>query len=154
VCSQPFEAQGHRNEDNTGAEDSTLASYIAQSRIELTFGNPFKPMLSAKTSFARCLTDISSRHRQFVKQLDETSPVAKSLSFKYPVFSAETKLDGERMLAHISRDGTVRIHSRAGNWYRYSVSPSREEHSTNLATVTSTPPFLHLQSAGLSQGMT
>jgi hypothetical protein len=88
------------------------------SKIPLSFGKPFKPMVSARTSFAKCLNDVSARHRGFVQSLDEDSPAFFSLSFRNPAFTAETKLDGERMMVHLSRDGIVKIHSRVGNWYR------------------------------------
>lgn len=98
--------------------DENVTSYILKSNVTLTFGRPFKPMLSARTSFERCLDDISRRHRSFVVSLPDGSPLRQSLAFQNPVFSVETKLDGERMIIHASRDGSIKIHSRVGNWYR------------------------------------
>ena len=87
----------------------------------MSFGKIFWPMLSAKTSFERVLNDISKRHRSFAKEQqnqEEPSAAAQSLSFRHPAFTVETKLDGERMLVHISRDGIAKIQSRNGTWYR------------------------------------
>jgi hypothetical protein len=99
-----------------------ISSYMATSKAVLSFGTIFTPMSSARTSFDRMLDDISRRHRSFAKaQRDadgQHSPAANSLSFWRPAFAVETKLDGGRMIVHISRDGVVKIQARSGNWYR------------------------------------
>ena len=73
-------------------------------------------MSSIRTSFGRCLNDISARHRNFAER--EGSSATKTLAFQHPAFCAETKLDGERMIVHLRRDGQVRIHSRTSVWHR------------------------------------
>jgi len=84
------------------------------------FGTAFDPMLSAKTSFDRVLDDISSKHREYYAR--ELRPQGRwqtpPLAFQHPAFSVETKLDGDRMLLHVGRDGRVQIHSRRSVWYR------------------------------------
>lgn len=105
-------------EQKSPDSDEKVTPYILTSNVTLTFGRPFKPMLSARTSFERCLDDISRRHRSFVESLPDSHPLHQSLTFRNPVFSVETKLDGERMIIHARRDGTIKIHSRVGNWYR------------------------------------
>jgi ATP-dependent DNA ligase len=110
---------GNHGQDSADTDaDKRTTSYIISSNVSLTFGRPFKPMLSAKTSFEKCLDDISNRHRVFVNKLPDDHPLHQSLTFRNPVFSVETKLDGERMIVHASKDGTIKIHSRVGNWYR------------------------------------
>lgn len=108
----------HPNFTGIPESDEKDKSYIFTSNVSLTFGRPFKPMLSARTSFEKCLDDVSRRHRSFVESLPDDHPLRHSLTFRNPVFSVETKLDGERMIIHASRDGTIKIHSRVGNWYR------------------------------------
>lgn len=115
LCSPDFVGiSGHE----TAESEENATSYILSSNVTITFGRPFKPMLSARTSFERCLDDISRRHRSFVESLPNDHHLRQSLAFRNPIFSVETKLDGERMIIHVSRDGIVKIHSRVGNWYR------------------------------------
>ena len=129
--------QQRSSEDSTvGTDDSKnndLSSYMLTSAAALSFGKPFTPMSSARTSFDSVLDDISRRHRAFAQaqqeaqSLEEPSTAAQSLSFRYPAFSVETKLDGERMIVHLSKDGIVKICSRVGNWYRYVVYETKRE---------------------------
>lgn len=97
-----------------------LDSYMPKSLAVPQFGNPFSPMLSDRTGFERVLDDISRRHRAFMKSEGAVRfpKLVNSLSFNHPSFSVEPKLDGERLLVHVGRDGVVRMHTRRGNWYR------------------------------------
>jgi ATP-dependent DNA ligase len=99
-----------------------LDSYMPKSLVAPQFGVVFSPMLSERTGFARVLDDISRRHRDYI-QSDEArrhapSVQPDSLAFKHPAFGVEPKLDGERFLVHLGRDGVVKMHTRRGNWYR------------------------------------
>lgn len=117
LCSPGFTSPDTRSTERSDNNEENTP-YILTSNVSLTFGRPFKPMLSARTSFEKCLDDISRRHRSFVDSLPDDHPLRQSLAFRNPVFSVETKLDGERMIIHASRDGSIKIHSRVGNWYR------------------------------------
>ena len=120
LCDPDFSSGLHSrrqsaDDSNMDQEKSTgIASYMPTSAVDLSFGTPFTPMLSARTSFDRMLDDVSRRHRAFAKE----QQLMESLSFRNPALSVETKLDGERMVIHINREGIVKIHSRVGNWYR------------------------------------
>jgi hypothetical protein len=105
-------------------ETRGLESYMPRSLASPQFGLPFSPMLSERTGFDRVLNDISRRHRSFMKVDGAVHfPMsASSLSFQHPAFSVEPKLDGERLLVHVSRNGIVKMHTRRGNWYRYVFS--------------------------------
>lgn len=114
----------HRMQEDGGANDQeprrgTAAAYLPRNKDPVQFGVPFEPMLSERTSFQRALTNLSSRHRDFVASSSTLPHVDSSwLALRHPVFSVETKLDGERMLIHFSRDGVIKIHSRRGKWHR------------------------------------
>lgn len=116
ICNPNFTGTGGKE---IPENDGKVTTYILKSNVTLTFGRPFKPMLSARTSFERCLDDISRRHRSFIESLPGEHPLRQSLVFQNPAFTVETKLDGERMIIHASRDGNIKIHSRVGNWYRF-----------------------------------
>jgi hypothetical protein len=94
-------------------------SYMIQPPAPITFGKPFFPMTSMRTGFQRCLSEISTRHRAWGKTREASLP----LSLLHPAFSIETKLDGERLLVHIRRDGVVKMHTRHSNWYSDIYSP-------------------------------
>jgi hypothetical protein len=109
-----------QDEDNDRKENRGLESYMPRSLASPQFGLPFSPMLSERTGFDRVLNDISHRHRSYIKT-DGTvyfPNATSSLSFQHPAFSVEPKLDGERLLVHVSRNGNVKMHTRRGNWYR------------------------------------
>lgn len=84
-----------------------------------------KPILFNQKS--SLLTDISKRHRDYVKNPDDghyERPALHSLAITHPAFSVETKLDGERMLIHYFHEtGIVKIHSRSSKWYSNLYSP-------------------------------
>jgi hypothetical protein len=104
----------------------TLAPYQKMSPTSIQFGRVFTPMFSARTGFQRMLFELSDPHRTFLKdpKSEDSDPDAAyknlcpMLGLQHPAFTMETKLDGERMLVHLSRDGLVKIHSKQGNWYR------------------------------------
>jgi hypothetical protein len=111
---------GNSSSANTG--DLGLDAYMKKSLTAPQFGVPFSPMLSERTGFDRVLNDISSRHRSYLlsddAKLFSQYISSHSLSFQHPAFTIEPKLDGERILVHVSRDGVVKMHTRRGNWYR------------------------------------
>ena len=111
-----------QKQKSTDSQHGGLDSYLPKSEAPPEFGCPFSPMLSVRTGFDRILDDISGRHRAFLAspECKERHPhiPSDSLSFRHPAFSIETKLDGERQLIHISKDGIVKMHSRSSNWYR------------------------------------
>lgn len=111
-----------QQQKSTDCQHGGLDSYLPKSEAPPEFGCPFSPMLSVRTGFDRILDDISGRHRAFLAspECKERHPhiPSDSLSFRHPAFSIETKLDGERQLIHISKDGIVKMHSRSSNWYR------------------------------------
>ena len=117
--------------DNNKTHSLSVQSYMLRSQIPIQFGIPFEPMSSQRTGFARVLTDVSFRHRNFVADHIQTNmdqhhaddDRLSCLALKHPTFCMETKLDGERMLFHIDRDGVVKIHSRRANWYSDLYSP-------------------------------
>ena len=128
--SSGFLRQDKDKEDSENTKSDPLSTYLVRAMAAVVFGTPLSPMFSARTFSDRLMNEISARHRAFAaKEKSEStsekpSPAADSLSFRFPAFSIETKLDGERMIVHLSRDGIVKIHSRMGNWYRYVVIPS------------------------------
>jgi hypothetical protein len=86
------------------------------------------PMFSERTGFDRVLDDISKRHRAYL-QNNETglkrfpNKDQQPLALLHPAFIIEPKMDGERMLVHVSQDGVIRMHTRRGNWYRCVLHP-------------------------------
>ena len=116
------------NDSSTANHETTgLSSYLPQSLVAPQFGTVFSPMLSERTGFNRCLNDISARHRDFIQSDDARTQYPNvppnSLTFLHPTFSVEPKLDGERFLVHVSRDGIVKMHTRRGIWYSELYSP-------------------------------
>jgi hypothetical protein len=124
LCDPEFtDTHSHLNQQNDESdrkEIKGLESYMPRSLASPQFGLPFSPMLSERTGFGRVLHDISRRHRSFIKTdgAIHFPNATTSLSFQHPAFSVEPKLDGERLLVHVSRDGIVKMHTRRGNWYR------------------------------------
>lgn len=118
----PLEDVREKNDDETSTISSAIHKWTPHVFVnsgEVSFGVPFGPMLSEKTSFVKCLANISKRHRDAAASDDNgKSATACSLSFQHPAFTAERKLDGERMIAHVSKEGVVKMHSRNANWFR------------------------------------
>jgi ATP-dependent DNA ligase len=84
-----------------------------------SLGNTISPMLSSRVSFANCRTQLESNHKEFLK----TSSSQLHLALKFPSICAEIKLDGERMVVHVTNDGTVTMHTRNSKWYSQLYSP-------------------------------
>ena len=119
---------GMSSEEDTAKSDPMgLSSYLPQSLVAPQFGIVFSPMLSERTGFGRCLNDISARHRDFIQSEEARKRYPRvptnCLAFVHPAFCVEPKLDGERFLAHVSRDGIVKMHTRRGVWYSELYSP-------------------------------
>jgi hypothetical protein len=79
-------------------------------------------MLSMRTSFDSFLVDITRRHKAYIDLLEKGDPLRSSLALKYPSFSCEIKMDGERILSHIKK-GYVTIQTRNSVWYSQLYSP-------------------------------
>lgn len=92
------------------------------SNESVSVGVMLEPQLSAKTSFANAISDTSKNHNEFRKRLDDEAPLKSSLALLFPSFMCETKLDGERIIAHVKR-GIVTLQSRRGNWFSRTYSP-------------------------------
>jgi ATP-dependent DNA ligase len=117
-----------------GVNEAGTLTYLPGPSTDVQLGKIFAPMLSQKTGFERILNDLSKRHRAFAraateaaKERDEESqhPATNSLACQHPAFTIEIKLDGERMLMHYEREGSlIKFHTRNGNWFRY-VIPGR-----------------------------
>lgn len=111
-----------RGKDAGGETKIGLDSYMPKSLVVPQFGVIFSPMLSERTGFARILDDISRRHRDYIQsdeaRLHAPNVANDSLAFKHPAFAVEPKLDGERLLVHVGRNGVIKMHTRRGNWYR------------------------------------
>jgi hypothetical protein len=104
---------------NDGVVQVGVSSYMPTFPLSIEIGVLFSPMKSERTGFQRVLSDVSKRHRGFlVSEEGKKLNMDSSLAIKHPAFCIETKLDGERMLVHIHRDGRVKFHSRSANWYR------------------------------------
>ena len=65
---------------------------------------------------------MGKHHKEFNKTLPMGIAGKDCLSLVFPAFLCETKLDGERIIAHIKR-GIVTLHSRRDNWYSSMYSP-------------------------------
>jgi len=125
LCDPDFakerESIERRKQKASDSNSGGLDSYMPKSAVTPEFGQTLSPMLSERTGFDRILHEISRRHRDYI-QSDEarqhSNVPAGSLAFLHPAFSVETKLDGERFLIHISKEGVVKMHTRTSNWYR------------------------------------
>lgn len=69
------------------------------------------PMLSLRTSFESILSDLQVRHETYAELLKKNNPLKTCLALKFPAFTCEVKLDGERLLAHVHR-GVVKVQVR------------------------------------------
>ncbi len=66
--------------------------------------NTIDPMLAKPTKFSTILSEIQKRHKDFSERLEKDSAVKSSLALKFPSFTCEVKVDGERMLTHMKKD--------------------------------------------------
>jgi hypothetical protein len=124
-----MDGTGGDNASTTNAASAWLASYLPNSPTGPTFGAIFTPMFSERTGFDRVLDDISKRHRAYLHDNEAgmkrfPSKDQQPLALLHPAFVIEPKMDGERMLVHVSKDGVIRMHTRRGNWYRCVPSSS------------------------------
>jgi DNA ligase N terminus/ATP dependent DNA ligase domain len=114
-----------------GVNAAGTLSYLTGPSADVQLGKVFAPMLSQKTGFERILNDISKRHRAFARVATEAAkerggdhPATNSLACQHPAFTIETKLDGDRMIMHYERDGSlVKFHSRRNKWHSTGYSP-------------------------------
>ena len=77
-------------------------------------GQASTPMCCVRTTMAKCMTSIHGNHDEYLKTALH-SPVPLALQF--PVFCAEVKLDGERMVVHVENSRRVTMHTRKCKWY-------------------------------------
>jgi ATP-dependent DNA ligase len=75
-------------------------------------------MLSMRTSFETILSDLQKRHKAFAEFLEKGDPLRSCLALKFPAFTCEVKMDGERLLAHMTK-GVVKVQVRFCNvlWF-------------------------------------
>jgi hypothetical protein len=85
-----------------------------------SLGNTISPMLSNRVSFANCITQLHSNHEEY---LSKAILGHEPLALKFPAICAEIKLDGERLVAHITQNGVVTMQTRNNRWYSEVYSP-------------------------------
>lgn len=127
VISQPgFQGKlAIMDDKDSGDSVHFVAPYLTRSTAKIQVGVIFTPMFSHRTGFDRMLYDLSLKHRTFLDdpvfgRLEEEAnlKMASCMVLEHPAMAIETKLDGERMIVHLSRDGIVKMHTRNANWYR------------------------------------
>jgi DNA ligase-4 len=107
------------------AEESSSADYRWEPQDQpAVIGNVISPMRPVRVSFENCMTKLQQNHAEYIKSLPASAPttVRDSLALRFPAFSAEIKLDGERMLYHI-QDGKAVAQTRNGKLYSRIYSP-------------------------------
>ena len=77
--------------------------HLPKSSEPASLRSTLAPMLCMRTSFATILTDIQKRHKAYIDTLEIDDPNRSRLALQFPAFVCEVKLDGERILSHISR---------------------------------------------------
>jgi len=117
-----------RRQQRIEAQSLAIRTHLAEShmpRLEqyASLGNTLGPMLSAKTSFENVLRDMGHRHKEFANELPDNVAGKSSLALLFPAFLCEVKLDGERIIAHVSKEGKVTLQTRQGVWYSDHYSP-------------------------------
>ena len=107
------------------AEESNSADYRWEPQDQpAVLGNVISPMKPVRVSFENCMAKIQQNHQEYLKSLPASTPseVRNALALQFPVFCAEIKLDGERMLYHI-QDGKAVAQTRNGKLYSRLYSP-------------------------------
>jgi ATP-dependent DNA ligase len=112
---QKEETEFEQNRDKDGGVSSKWEPQ-AQPAV---LGNTISPMLSNRSNFNGCITQLQVNHKEFLKTYDQQ----QRLSLKFPAICAEIKLDGERMVVHATREGIVTIQTRNAKWYSQIYSP-------------------------------
>jgi len=86
-------------------------------------GNTLSPMISKRSSFEKLMTQTQVHHQLYLKKLyPPSSKTYRPLSLRFPVLTAEIKLDGERMIIHI-KNGRVTMNTRNSKWYSELYAP-------------------------------
>ena len=80
-------------------------------------GNTILPMLSNRTRFEDCIEKIEGNHSQYLQGVAKKHGGTPQLSLKFPAICAEIKVDGERMVIHVTRAGVVTMHTRNGKLF-------------------------------------
>lgn len=96
--------------------------HLPKNKEPARIDNTLYPMLSWKTSFETALDDLAKRHVRFMNIMEKDDPLRSCLALKFPAFTCENKLDGERNVVHL-KNGCVSIHTRNGKWYSQHYSP-------------------------------
>jgi hypothetical protein len=117
---EDWKRQQEQQEQQQQPSAATSASKWLPQALPATLGNTISPMLSERTTFAKCLTQMQENHQLYLKQASSLRPIP--LALKFPAFCAEIKLDGERMIVHMERQQQqqqcrVTMHTRNGKWY-------------------------------------
>ncbi len=93
-----------------GSSSLLLLSQSFRTFATLRF-HTIDPMLSLRTSFETILSELQKRHRAYGELLEKRDPLRSCLALKFPAFTCEVKLDGERLLAHMQK-GIVKLQVR------------------------------------------
>ena len=78
------------------------------------------------TTFENCIEKIQGNHSKYLEVTAGTDATSTNtygtprMSLKFPAICAEIKVDGERMVMHITREGTVTINTRSGQYLYFS----------------------------------
>jgi len=96
--------------------------HLPKSNEPATLNSTIAPMLSMRTSFEKFLLEIQERHKKYIDCMGKDDPLRSSLAMRYPTFSCEIKMDGERILSHIKK-GIVKMQTRNSVWYSQLYSP-------------------------------
>ena len=106
-----------------GALDNHLrGQHLPKNDEPAVLNHTIDPMLSLRTGFEKILSDLGQRHNAYADSLEKDDPLRSCLALKYPAFTCEVKLDGERLLSHM-RKGVVKVQTRNGKWYSNLYSP-------------------------------
>jgi len=87
------------------------SQYLPRNGEPAALSHTIDPMLSLRTSFEGILSDLQKRHKAYVETMETDDPQRSCLALKFPAFTCEVKLDGERLLAHLQK-GVVKLQVR------------------------------------------
>jgi len=97
--------------------------YLPRLDEGVKLGVTLSPQLSQRTSFESAMLHIVERHRVHArKEIPDSVTERNFLPMKFPSFLCEVKLDGERIISHVS-NGVVRMQTRRDNWVSALYSP-------------------------------
>eukprot|EP00557_Chaetoceros_sp_GSL56_P004427 CAMPEP_0176497660 /NCGR_PEP_ID=MMETSP0200_2-20121128/11850_1 /TAXON_ID=947934 /ORGANISM="Chaetoceros sp., Strain GSL56" /LENGTH=1349 /DNA_ID=CAMNT_0017895703 /DNA_START=42 /DNA_END=4088 /DNA_ORIENTATION=- len=109
-------------EEIAAVDDVNRSLHLPKNSEPAVLNHTISPMLSLRTGFESILSDLQVRHGSYAELLNKDNPLKTCLALKFPAFTCEVKLDGERLLAHMHK-GIVKVQTRRGNWYSQLYSP-------------------------------